>query len=149
MCPPRYEADSVRIHTDGSEESVPITQQYNHHHNAYFNGKATKLVDVGPAGSKLVPMHGGIRSRWEPRPVPSFEGSNDNTNTDASPQVATSAFIVDGNGGEFRKSFHGTGAGTAMLVQSPTSFGLQPMMINTKNPDGGVRNHFWPSCQQA
>ena len=46
-----YEADSVRTHPDGTEESVPITQQYNHHHNAYFNGKATKLVDVGPAGT--------------------------------------------------------------------------------------------------
>ena len=86
------------------------------------------------AGSSKVPMHGGIKARWEPRDVPGVPPLHD-ANGD---EVMTTAFIVDGNGGEYRKSFHGTGAGTAMLVASPTSFGLQPMMINTKNPNGGV-----------
>ena len=97
-----------------------------HHHNAYMTGKATKLVDVGPVGSSKVPMHGGMKSRWEPRPVPGVASTLSTTNGD---QVPTGAFLVDGNGGEYRKSFHGTTIGTAMLVQSPSAFGLQPMMV--------------------
>ena len=50
----------------------------------------------------------------------------------------TTAFIVDGNGGEFRKSFHGTAKGFAMLVSDPFEFNLQPMMINTRNPNGSA-----------
>ena len=39
-------------------------------------------------------------------------------------------------------SLHGTAHGTAMLVDSPVNFGLQPMMINTKNPSGKGPGHW-------
>ena len=52
-------------------------------------------------------MHGGIRSKWEPRQVPGVPMLKD---VDGN-EVMTTAFIVDGNGGEYRKTFHGTGAG--------------------------------------
>lgn len=122
-----YEVDSVRTvrravpltgvngeeeYEEYEEESVPITQQYNHHHNAYVLGKSATMVNVGPAGSKKVPRHGGLPSRWEPRTV--VDPSSSNTSpaaSAASPQVATAAFIVDGNGGEYRQSLHATAAG--------------------------------------
>ena len=48
-------------------------------------------------------------------------------------QVPASQWFSEGNGGEFRKSFHGYPAGMAQLVDSPTTFHLQPMQIDTKN----------------
>ena len=33
-------------------------------------------------------------------------------------------------------SLHGTHAGTAMMVESPSTFRITPMMINTKHPEG-------------
>jgi len=122
-----YEVDSVRTvrravpltgvngeeeYEEYEEESVPITRQYNHHHNAYVLGKSATMVNVGPAGSKKVPRHGGLPSRWEPRTV--VDPSSSDTSpaaSAASPQVATAAFIVDGNGGEYRQSLHATAAG--------------------------------------
>jgi hypothetical protein len=38
------------------------------------------------------------------------------------------AWIVDGNGGEYRMSLHGTATGSAMIVQSPHMFAIQPMV---------------------
>ena len=48
-------------------------------------------------------------------------------------QVPASQFFSEGNGGEFRKSFHGYPAGMAQLIDSPTNFHIQPMQIDTKN----------------
>ena len=54
---------------------------------------------------------------------------------DPKPQshVPTSQFFSEGNGGEYRKSFHGYPAGMAQLIDSPTTFHIQPMQIDTKN----------------
>lgn len=52
------------------------------------------------------------------------------------PSKARPPCLDQGNGGEYRLSLHGTAHGTAMLVQSPVNFAVQPMMINTKNPNG-------------
>merc|ERR1712142_280236 len=40
---------------------------------------------------------------------------------------------MGGNGGEFRKSYHGYPRGMAQLIDSPTAFHIQPMQIDTKN----------------
>jgi len=47
--------------------------------------------------------------------------------------VPTSQMISEGNGGEFRKSYHGYPRGMAQLIDSPTTFHIQPMQIDTKN----------------
>merc|ERR550539_1979583 len=47
--------------------------------------------------------------------------------------IPTSQFFSEGNGGEFRKSYHGYPKGFAQLVESPTTFHIQPMQIDTKN----------------
>jgi hypothetical protein len=58
---------------------------------------------------------------------------------DAAPDASDSADIPvvqwfsEGNGGEFRKSFHGYPRGMAQLIESPRSFQIEPMQIDTKN----------------
>ena len=47
--------------------------------------------------------------------------------------IPTSQFFSEGNGGEFRKSYHGYPEGFAQLIESPTTFHIQPMQIDTKN----------------
>ena len=47
--------------------------------------------------------------------------------------VPTSQFYSEGNGGEFRKSYHGYPRGYAQLIESPEFFHIQPMQIDTKN----------------
>ena len=47
--------------------------------------------------------------------------------------MPTSQFFSEGNGGEFRKSFHGYPKGFAQFIESPTTFHIQPMQIDTKN----------------
>jgi hypothetical protein len=125
---------------------VPITHQYDHHHNAYLTGKAAKMVHVGPAGSSA-PSHGGIRPQWEVRSVPGVPTGAPSLElppgVELPPggQLPLSAFLVDGNGGEYRKSWHGTASGFAMLVESPQAFSIQPMMINTRPADGSLKPH--------
>merc|ERR1719422_2716494 len=51
----------------------------------------------------------------------------------ANSDVPTSQFYSQGNGGEFRKSYHGYPKGYAQLIESPTTFHIQPMQIDTKN----------------
>ena len=51
----------------------------------------------------------------------------------AATEIPTSQFISEGNGGEFRKSYHGYPKGFAQLIESPTTFHIQPMQIDTKN----------------
>ena len=47
--------------------------------------------------------------------------------------IPTSQFYSEGNGGEFRKSYHGYPRGYAQLIESPEFFHIQPMQIDTKN----------------
>jgi len=51
----------------------------------------------------------------------------------ADSDVPTSQFFSEGNGGEFRKSYHGYPLGMAQFIESPTTFHIQPMQIDTKN----------------
>ena len=128
-----YECDSVRILPDGSEEHVPIYDQYNHHHAAWVVGSGAGMVDLGPAGHGSTHGHG----RWEIRDRPKTRAQR--LAAAAGPpqsKVPQSVYLVDGNGGEYRMSLHGTHRGTAMMVESPATFRITPMMINTKHPQG-------------
>ena len=128
-----YECDSTRMLPGGGEEHVPISDQYNHHHAAWVIGANARMVDLGPAGQ--AGTHGN--GRWEVRDRP-LTSAEKEAQAQAPPKakVPTSVYLVDGNGGEYRMSLHGTHRGTAMLLESPTSFRITPMMINTKPPAG-------------
>ena len=45
----------------------------------------------------------------------------------------TSAQFSSGNGGEYRKTFHGFAPGHALVIDSPTAFQVTPMQIDTWN----------------
>jgi hypothetical protein len=55
------------------------------------------------------------------------------------PNIQNKWFISEGNGGESRKSFHGYPAGFAQLIESPQSWHITPMQIDTRNRAHGVK----------
>lgn len=105
-----YEVDSVYTLANGTEQSVPINAQYNHHHNCYLLSKSAKMVHVGPVGSQTSPTHGGMRAQWEPRMLPPGSEGDDQLFTattssggdggDGEVPIMHAGFFVDGNGGE-------------------------------------------------
>ena len=54
------------------------------------------------------------------------------------PHLPGSQTFYIGNGGEYRKSYHGMPPGTAQVIESPSLFHIQPMQIDTKNRDGSM-----------
>jgi hypothetical protein len=54
------------------------------------------------------------------------------------PAIPTWQLFSEGNGGESRKSFHGYPNGFAQLIESPETWHITPMQIDTRNRDCGV-----------
>jgi len=107
-----YEVDIVRSSPieKGKYLSVPAYQHYNHHYYVYIKG------DTGSVDDK--------------------NGQGEERFTQTIPLVQ---LFSEGNGGEFRKSFHGYPKGFAQLVESPKECVIEAMVINTKNPSGPER----------
>jgi hypothetical protein len=109
--------------------NLRINCAYNHHHDTAVVGKGSTLekVDrnhprVKQAGREYIRLDGG--QVWLPREhTPSPNG------------IPTRAMFSDGNGGEYRKSFHAYPPPFAQLVHSPDSFAGAPMQIDTWNRD--------------
>merc|ERR1719242_756223 len=66
----------------------------------------------------------------------------------ADPAVPTIQFFSEGNGGESRKSFHGYPDGYAQLVDSPETWHITPMQIDTRNRECGVTPESVKNCTQ-
>lgn len=94
---------------------------YNHHYTGYVNSKSAKLVKSRPANPALAGHTADSQGM-----VSSFQDPNDST------KVA-SALLHEGNGGEFRLSYHGFPKGFAQFVDSPATFVMSPMQIDTWN----------------
>ena len=121
-----YETDSVRKTPDG-DVSVPINMAYNHHHDVYLTGKHSKMqrVPYDPLDLSIPLM---ARSDPTHITVP--------VETSKSPlDLPTSLHLADGNGGEYRKSYHGFPAPVAYVIDSPQSVYCNPMFIDTWNRD--------------
>ena len=134
-----YEVDQVRKKgdkdVDGSilqeDVSVPINVAYNHHHDAFFTGKHSRMekVPYDPLDETISPM-----ARADPHvmhvPV---------EHTPSPIGLPTHAHLAAGNGGEYRKSYHGfatsRGSQVAYVVDSPQSMSVTPMQIDTWNRD--------------
>jgi hypothetical protein len=119
-----YEVDQVRKTPQG-DVSVPINMAYNHHHDAFFTGKHSKMkkIPYDPHDTTISPM-----ARSDPNfiTIP--------VETSPSPLgIPTSAHLAAGNGGEYRKSYHGFAFPTAYVVDSPQSVHVLPMQIDTWN----------------
>jgi len=60
----------------------------------------------------------------------------------ATSRIPAATVFATGNGGEYRKSFHSYPSNEthryAQLVESPVSWAIQPMQIDTKNRDGSM-----------
>merc|ERR1719487_674143 len=64
------------------------------------------------------------------------------TNPDSKFPSAT--VFSEANGGESRKSYHGYAAPFAQLVESPVTWSIQPMQIDTWNRDGSMAKPGMP-----
>lgn len=128
-----WEIDQVRVLPDGTEQSVPISATYNHHYNLQMIGAAAKFKKIwlngpqDPRAKELLRASHGMVAYDQPHYVPEIVGD-----TSRGP---ASAFVTSGNGGEYRKTFHGFAPGHAVVIDSPTQIQLSPMQIDTWNRD--------------
>ena len=125
-----YEQDQVMVNPTGkpgvnpSEDvSVPINWAYNHHYMAWMTGKNAKIVKRKMTTEESVAkgMH-GIEEEWVDM---SGRGPQSGAAT------PTSQMFSEGNGGESRKSLHGYPSGHAQLIESPQSWHITPMQIDS------------------
>jgi len=122
-----YETDQV-MRTPTGDVSVPITHAYNHHYCAYMSGSLSEMRSIT---GELAGDH-GMNNHGAPAFYLTMKKENiGDPNADSG--IPTSQFFSEGNGGEFRKSYHGYPEGFAQLIESPTTFHIQPMQIDTKN----------------
>ena len=130
-----YEADQVR-QTDQGDVSMPIFWQYNHHYEAYLSGAKSEMREVTKeeftAATANNNQYGTYNHEryWMPVEIDEADG------IEAAPEgIPTSQFFSEGNGGEYRKSYHGYPKGYAQLIYSPEAFHIAPMQIDTHNRD--------------
>eukprot|EP01002_Notosolenus_urceolatus_P007757 NODE_306_length_2266_cov_21.156067_g238_i0.p1 GENE.NODE_306_length_2266_cov_21.156067_g238_i0~~NODE_306_length_2266_cov_21.156067_g238_i0.p1 ORF type:complete len:721 (+),score=196.19 NODE_306_length_2266_cov_21.156067_g238_i0:236-2164(+) len=116
-----YEVDQVFNPMTSNETSVPIYWAYNHHYCAWLLGGGATLVKLDEPW-----FDGGGH--------PVYYKAEDMGDAPTQP-FPTNQFVSEGNGGEFRKSYHGYPKGMAQLLYSPQSFRVIPMQIDTHNRD--------------
>jgi len=128
-----YEEDQVRRKgdrdVDGSilqeDVSVPINMAYNHHHDLSLLGAGSRMekIPYDPADLSISEM-----KRADPNfiyvPV---------QHTPSPLGLPTHVGLHEGNGGEYRKSYHGFASPVAYVVDSPRSVFVLPMQIDTWN----------------
>ena len=123
-----YEIDQVRRTPEG-DVSVPISATYNHHYVAHMVGAGARFREVhltGPddplaAEVRRQSGHGKIQydqrhylvEELRARPSGGGRGSG---------RRPVHQMFSSGNGGEYRKTFHGFAPGYALVVDSPTAF---------------------------
>lgn len=141
-----YEHDQVMVDPVGQpgvnpdrDVSVPINWAYNHHYMMWMTGEHSELKQV-PADPNDHMAH-GAPTKWVPVNRPSAALRSD-------PDIPTSQFFSEGNGGESRKSFHGYPRGFAQLVESPQTWHITPMQIDTRRRDCGATRDDVHRCTQ-
>lgn len=131
-----YEVDQVRQDAvTGEEVSVPITWAYNHHYIASITN-SQKVTLVQKEIDATQPPHAGMfhhggSTYWTDVPLEDNEDGNGKDDDDVF--IPYAHVFSEGNGGEFRKSYHGYPAGYAQLIESPDTFTIAPMQIDTWN----------------
>ena len=132
-----YEQDQVMVSPVGKpgvnpklDVSVPINWAYNHHYMAWMTGAHSKLVKIPVPNPSDVTAHGSPM-KWI-----AVEKSADFSRV--SENIPISQMFSEGNGGESRKSYHGYPKGYAQLIDSPDTWHITPMQIDTRNRDCGA-----------
>ena len=128
-----WEIDQVRRLPSGEDVSVPISASYNHHYVAQVIGAGAALEKVqlsgpdDPRAAELLRQMGAHGVAWD---QPQYLVREVAPSATGQP---TSAQFSSGNGGEYRKTFHGFAPGHALVIDSPTAFQVTPMQIDTWN----------------
>ena len=115
-----FEVDVLR-NTSKGVERVPCYESYNHHYAMSMHGAGVDIEYVeewAPAQNS----HGG------PRYVTTPNGKDSGT-------YSTQSFN-EHNGNEARQTYHGMPNGYVVPLESPRSWTMSPMQINTRNPSG-------------
>ena len=116
---------------DGSilqeDVSVPINMAYNHHHDLSLLGAGSSMEKIryDPA-DPTVPVMMRADPNFIHVPV---------QHTPSPLGLATHVGLHEGNGGEYRKSYHGLPSPAAYVIDSPKSVFVLPMQIDTWNRD--------------
>lgn len=98
---------------------------YNHHFLAWIRGENSQMIRRADNRDIHHTDNHGASQPWVSVAV------DDDPNPDS--HIPTSQFFSEGNGGEYRKSYHGYPEGYAQLIEFPRWFEIQPMQIDTKN----------------
>ena len=99
----------------------------NHHHDVYLTGKHSRMAKVPYDPLDLtIPQMARADPTFLDLPVETSPSPN---------ELPTSLHLADGNGGEYRKSYHGFPAPVAYVIDSPQSVHVNPMFIDTWNRD--------------
>jgi hypothetical protein len=121
---------------------VPLTCAYNHHcESGYAGGKARyeKVHFTGEDDPRLLGLlEERAASGMGGHGLPSHEEHwmvIEDEEEKAAGGFPTSGSLGAGNGGEYRKSFHGYAPGYGQVIGSPHTFQLTPMQIDTWNRD--------------
>jgi hypothetical protein len=145
-----YEQDQVMVTPVGKpgvnpeqDVSVPINWAYNHHYMAWMTGTHSELRKVDAAEGTDYYGNGahGQKTVNKAFDLPSAADRADTS-------IPTSQMFSEGNGGESRKSFHGYPDGYAQLIDSPSSWHITPMQIDTRNRACGVTPADVHKCKQ-
>ena len=131
-----YEVDQVKKGKDGEADvSVPIYDAYNHHYCAWLLGKDAEMRNVKAANDQARYINHGASAVWIAAPKNNTDNHDEGLNTlpDSFKTTPSSQWFSEGNGGEFRKSYHGYPKKYAQLIKEPTTFTIQPMQIDTHN----------------
>ena len=121
---------------DGEADvSVPIYDAYNHHYCAWLLGKDAEMRNVKAANDQARYINHGASAVWIAAPKNNTDNHDEGLNTlpDSFKTTPSSQWFSEGNGGEFRKSYHGYPKKYAQLIKEPTTFTIQPMQIDTHN----------------
>ena len=122
-----FELNQVRINAKGEEVTIPYSAVYNHHFESNMIGGNSKFQEIKDRNDPRVmrPMGHGVPDEGI------FVVVGDEGDEDVPTQQAFGA----ANGGEARGSFHGYAPGFAQIIQSPHTFQITPMQIDTWNRD--------------
>ena len=143
-----YEQDQVMVQPQGQpgvnpnkDVSVPINWAYNHHYMLWMTGNYSQMVEIPipSIDSDQIWYNHGLKTEWIAIDLPSAKLRDD-------PSIPTSQLFSEGNGGESRKSYHGYPSGFAQLIESPQSYHLTPMQIDTRNRQCGATINDINNC---
>jgi len=144
-----YEIDQIE---EGTGNKIPISWAYNHHYGAFLsNHRKIAIVKkkITPQAQAQGMGHGGPHY-WAPKLLSTTDSNVEHGSGDPGwkTEIPHFQWFSEGNGGEMRKSFHGYPKGYAQLIQSPDTFSIIPMQIDTWDRER-MKNATYVPCSEG